>query len=210
MGRVKNPMEVAAKRVKRMDGHRPLAERMAVRTIKTPSGCWRWIGTIDSSGYGKLGNAMAHRRALECVGVEIPEGFTVDHLCRHTWCVNPLHLQPVTILVNVRRGMSPTTLISQGSRCGSGHLYTDETSYRRASGRRICRICSAEAYKRWKIAKYGTEATPGRGPSRAASAQSDVECPYCGAAPADPCRTPATGRVTRSHSVRVRAAAVAA
>ncbi|MGH9151353.1 MAG: HNH endonuclease [Acidimicrobiales bacterium] len=33
-----------------------------------------------------------------------PEGLTLDHLCRDRRCVNPAHLEPVTVAENLRRG----------------------------------------------------------------------------------------------------------
>lgn len=35
----------------------------------------------------------------------IPEGLTIDHLCRNTMCVNPDHLEPVTHRENLMRGV---------------------------------------------------------------------------------------------------------
>jgi HNH endonuclease len=37
---------------------------------------------------------------------EVPEGLQLDHLCRVRACCNPAHLEPVTPLVNVRRGIT--------------------------------------------------------------------------------------------------------
>lgn len=33
---------------------------------------------------------------------------TLDHLCRHRWCVNPMHVEPVTNLENILRGTVPS------------------------------------------------------------------------------------------------------
>lgn len=36
---------------------------------------------------------MLHRTVLEIRGVEIPEGYEVDHLCQNRGCCNPEHLE---------------------------------------------------------------------------------------------------------------------
>lgn len=75
------------------------------RGYKTP--CWIWQGSV-SGRYGQIGidgqTYQAHRAYYEQAKGDIPEGLVLDHLCRHTTCVNPDHLEPVTQKVNVRRG----------------------------------------------------------------------------------------------------------
>ena len=72
--------------------------------------CWRWLAAVNTSGYGHFRTSahrtrLAHRMAYEmCVG-PIPEGLTLDHLCRNRLCVNPAHLEPVTVRENLRRGL---------------------------------------------------------------------------------------------------------
>src|SRR5690606_13443117 len=56
----------------------------------------------DGSGfrYGMIWvdgqRVKAHRVALSLAGVEVPEGYFVDHRCGNTLCVNAEHLRPVT------------------------------------------------------------------------------------------------------------------
>jgi hypothetical protein len=74
-------------------------------------GCWLWEGAINSQGYGNFWDGVrfvkAHRFAYECLIGEIPEGLTIDHLCRVRHCVNPSHLEPVTMRENFLRGDRP-------------------------------------------------------------------------------------------------------
>jgi hypothetical protein len=74
-----------------------------------PGGCWIWIGG-RANGYGKFRpepsrQVQAHRYAWELAHGEIADGLTIDHLCRIRCCVNPDHLEPVTITENIRRGV---------------------------------------------------------------------------------------------------------
>lgn len=74
--------------------------------------CWNWQGSRDRKGYGRFGitareTRFAHRWAYQQLIGEIPDGLVLDHLCRNPSCVNPWHLQPVTIAVNVQRAYQP-------------------------------------------------------------------------------------------------------
>lgn len=70
--------------------------------------CWEWTTAVDPSGYGRFhdGTRMdyAHRFAHEAFVGPIPEGFTIDHLCRNRACVRPSHLEAVPHSVNCLRG----------------------------------------------------------------------------------------------------------
>lgn len=70
--------------------------------------CWVWISpSVNKRGYGafKLGktHVQAHRYAYELLVNLIPEGMTIDHLCRNVLCVNPDHMEVVTRAENLRR-----------------------------------------------------------------------------------------------------------
>lgn len=68
-----------------------------------------WIRRSTSKGYGVVrdglrgNNVGVHRVAWEMERGPIPEGLTIDHLCRVTLCANVLHLEPVPLLENVMR-----------------------------------------------------------------------------------------------------------
>lgn len=101
--------------------------------------CWEWSAYRDHHGYGKFrtdsGPRLAHRLSWQFFRGAIPEGLALDHLCRNRACVNPDHLDPVTIGVNVQRGAEEITS------CPQGHPYDSENTYRPARGGRQCRTC---------------------------------------------------------------------
>lgn len=72
------------------------------RGYKTP--CHIWQLHIRKDGYGADGSGLAHRTRWIRERGPIPEGLEIDHLCRVRACCNPDHLEPVTPVVNVRRG----------------------------------------------------------------------------------------------------------
>lgn len=73
--------------------------------------CWTWLGATNDRGYPRWGygpsgaqvNVYAHRFSYETLIGPIPDGLTVDHLCRNIVCVNPAHMELVTKSENTRR-----------------------------------------------------------------------------------------------------------
>jgi hypothetical protein len=86
----------------------PAKLRFHQHYTKIPCGCWLWTGYRDRKGYAKIRNdqgkkVWAHRFSYEMHNGPIQEGMTVDHTCRRTSCVNPDHLELVTLEENNRR-----------------------------------------------------------------------------------------------------------
>lgn len=71
-------------------------------------GCWEWTGSRPSGRYGHFspseGKAVkAHRWIYEAVmGIKIPDGLVVRHICDNPPCVNPEHLTIGTVTDNNR------------------------------------------------------------------------------------------------------------
>lgn len=136
-------------------GHiqKPAPLRFWAKVRFDADGCWRWTAHCIS-GYGAfhLSHAqrtiMAHRYAYELLVGPIPDGLQLDHLCRVRSCVNPTHLEPVTVLENVRRGLK----VALHTHCKHGHEMTPENTAerRRVNGAlyRICRTCDRARHRR--------------------------------------------------------------
>lgn len=111
-GRIRRDTRYCSTRCAGLATRRSPVERFLVKVAETENGCLLWTGaTGGKSGYGKF-NAeagvgsvpmQAHRFAYECFVGPIPDGLTIDHVCRNPRCVNPAHLEPVTLGENLRR-----------------------------------------------------------------------------------------------------------
>src|SRR3990167_1427993 len=83
-----------------------------IEKSKRLKGCWKWTGGKSNTGYalfwteadGRMKTVLAHRWLYEQLIGKVPDGLTLDHLCRNLACVNPSHLEPVTLKENLARG----------------------------------------------------------------------------------------------------------
>lgn len=127
----------------KVDKHGPFVPERAVL-----GRCWLWTASTWQ-GYGRfqLGRprrpALAHRVAYEEMIGPIPQGKELDHLCRVRRCVRPSHCEPVTRLVNIRRGMAPSAVNRRKTSCVRGHLF-DEANTLLVPRGRSCRACHRE------------------------------------------------------------------
>lgn len=117
--------------------------------------CWPWTGKLDN-GYGRFWLAgrsrLAHQIAWELANDRPASspGLNVDHLCRTRACVNPAHLELVTIGENVLRGVGITATNAAKVECVNGHPFDDENTYRRRNGARACITCAVERTRAWR------------------------------------------------------------
>lgn len=110
--------------------------------IADGDGCWAWTAALTADGYGRFWHdgqvVRAHRYAYEQLVASIPDGLVLDHGCRNRACVNPSHLEPVTVVENTRRAVWPNALKTH---CPAGHAYDALNTRVTTDGRRHCRRC---------------------------------------------------------------------
>lgn len=110
--------------------------------------CLIFTGATNTGGYGQFRfnqrNGYAHRYAWERVNGPIPDGMTIDHLCRVRRCVNVDHLEVVDGITNYLRGVEARNC------CPNGHAYTEDNTVRHRNGVRRCRICQKRQHEAQK------------------------------------------------------------
>ena len=118
----------------------------------SPSGCWLWTASRSDKGYGYHhdgGTHRAHRWGFQQLVRELSSAEHLDHTCHdastcrppaeclHRRCVNPAHLEVVSVAENNRRAMRDS--------CARGHVWTEaSTIVRTAAGGRECRTCRTD------------------------------------------------------------------
>ncbi len=133
-----------------------LPERFWDKVVLGEDGCWLWQGSHTMNGYGTFWfrnrQNLAHRIAYSVLVGDIPNGLQIDHLCRVHNCVNPRHLEPVTLQENRARGNAH--LVNGGkTHCPQGHPYDGDNLYltttKRGGPSRQCRACAKVARALW-------------------------------------------------------------
>lgn len=110
-------------------------------------GCWIWTGAKrgPKRAYGHVSRdgqfLSAHRAVWEEFYGPVPDGKELDHICKRSLCVNPLHQEVVTHRENLLRGDSPAGKRARQVVCIRGHVLND--AHRDNLGRRVCRPCAA-------------------------------------------------------------------
>lgn len=103
-----------------------IEKRFFAKVSKT-DGCWMWTGRRagKSKAYGSMrvkpkgpwAMMAAHRVAYRLLIGEIPAGLTLDHKCGVTLCVNPDHLEAVSLAENTRRRHDVQRMVKACRKC---------------------------------------------------------------------------------------------
>jgi hypothetical protein len=100
----------------------------------TLTGCWDWTGATALKGYsrfafcdkyGKRISTSGHRFSYLYFRGAIPDGFYLDHLCGIRDCVNPFHLEAVTLRENSLRQARWARRKVRQPRCVHGHKFPE-------------------------------------------------------------------------------------
>jgi hypothetical protein len=135
-------------------------EEILMNYVETAPGyegtlCREWLGKTRKRSTHRYGHAPGgktiHRLAYEHWVGEIPEGWTIDHLCRNTLCFHPKHLEAVTSRINTLRGVGISAIYAARTHCNNGHEFSGDNLIIRSDGYRQCRECrTARSRKRYQ------------------------------------------------------------
>lgn len=114
--------------------------------------CVLWDGRVGDHGYGMQSRRLAHRMAWEETHGPIPPGMQVHHRCEIKLCINPQHLELMSVADHARHHGPTAAFLAlveerrSRTHCPKGHEYTPENTILK-QGKRHCREC-AKAYSR--------------------------------------------------------------
>ncbi len=112
------------------------------------SDCILWDGptfTTHGNTYGRLiGKKLiqAYKVAYESKYGPVSEGLVIDHLCRNGLCVNVDHLEAVSNVENIMRGMGAPAQNARKTHCKRNHELIGTNLLNRKNGKRECRECN--------------------------------------------------------------------
>jgi len=136
-----------------------------LRKIQFTDTCWLWVGPFSEYGYGRVTieykTLNSHRVAYKVAYGDIQPGMHLDHVvargCNNRNCLNPNHLEEVTVKINTLRAFEKC-VNKKKTHCKNGHEFTPSNTYRfynptsNSYGRecRTCRLVRNHKYCRKK------------------------------------------------------------
>jgi hypothetical protein len=146
--------------------------------METANGCWMWTDVPGKHGYaqvrmgGRGGKfVLVHRWAYENLVGPIPEGLTVDHqchnrdascpggdACEHRRCVNPDHLEAVSLRENTLRSGGASAVNARKTHCKRGHPFDEANTCISKDGNRSCRACRLAYVRAWRAKEAAKKA----------------------------------------------------
>lgn len=95
-----------------------ILRRFFEKVSQNGTSCWTWKSVLNREGYGRFWlndhYQYAHRVSFAMFNNGIPDGLSVDHLCGNRKCVNPAHLEGLSIEENRERGVGVTKDVETG------------------------------------------------------------------------------------------------
>lgn len=130
----------------------PAMEKRFWDKVALGDGCWEWVASKTSLGYGHFSIGyryfLAHRVAYGIVNGKIPD-LDMHHTCGNPGCVRPAHLMPLSRSDHSRQSGHVATLGRNAAACRRGHPFTPEnTGWNAKYGWRYCRTCDRAARRR--------------------------------------------------------------
>ena len=86
-------------------------------------------------------------------GKSLTPGLVLDHLCRNRRCINPDHLEEVTVKENNLRGNGIGGINARKTECPRKHKLVGDNVYFSCKGYRSCKKCMKINVKNYQVKK---------------------------------------------------------
>lgn len=138
-----------------MDIPERVVKRVLSKVAMGPRGCHISTYSVASHGYAQVGwhedgeriVTLCHRVIWTWFRGAIPDGMTVDHMCKNRRCIRLQHLRLISNLENARRTSGRDWPLGQ---CVNGHSDAEYWVPKAGrGGKGFCLRCKTEAREQW-------------------------------------------------------------